>query len=329
MRFVLFVIAIISFKTISAQTQLDLVEIKDSNQFFSHVAYALEYSEEHEQALWVAYVLTKEETIARIKRSDRFIQDPMVKSESATDSDYKGSGYDRGHLAPAADMAWSQITMQESFYYSNMSPQNPGFNRGIWKRLESQVRSWAILYDSVLVVTGPVLIDLLPTVGPNEVSVPRYYFKALLDLNAERFEGIAFILPNEKSQNDLTDFVVSIDSLESLTQLNLYPFLSEEDEAKLETKSCISCWDWQLIKPKTAFTDDEKGSKQCSGLTKAGKRCSNQTGSEIGYCHIHTNQWKPSKRSVSVRCIGITQAGSQCKKMTLSQNSKCHLHGGN
>ena len=105
MRFVLFVIAIISFKTISAQTQLDLVEIKDSNQFITHVAYALEYSEEHEQAFWVAYVLTKEETIARIKRSDRFIQDPMVKSESATDSDYKGSGYDRGHLAPAADMA--------------------------------------------------------------------------------------------------------------------------------------------------------------------------------------------------------------------------------
>jgi hypothetical protein len=112
-------------------------------QIISHTAYLLSYNEEHEQANWVAYMLTSSKLGSGLERSNRFLEDPLVASGTATNADYAKSGYDRGHLAPAADMSWSMQVMQESFYYSNMSPQLPGFNRGIWKKLEEKVRDWA------------------------------------------------------------------------------------------------------------------------------------------------------------------------------------------
>jgi endonuclease G len=136
---------------------LELPAVKKGEQVIRHAGYSFVYNEAYEQAAWVAYELTEKETDKQYDRTDKFIPDPSVITGSATDSDYSGSGYDRGHLAPAADMGWSSTSMAESFYFSNMSPQVPGFNRGIWKRLEEQVRSWAIEYDTIYVVTGPVL----------------------------------------------------------------------------------------------------------------------------------------------------------------------------
>ncbi|GAH82191.1 unnamed protein product, partial [marine sediment metagenome] len=124
-----------------------------------HTAYTLKYKEKYEQAEWVLYKLTAERVKGSYKRTNDFRPDPMVKTGSATLSDYKGSGYDRGHLAPAGDMKWSTTAMSESFYMSNMSPQNPGFNRGIWKKLEGQVRTWATDNEEIYIVTGPVLSE--------------------------------------------------------------------------------------------------------------------------------------------------------------------------
>lgn len=112
-----------------------------SNQIIKHVAYTLKYNEIYEQADWVIYLLTAEEVKGTILRSDNFRTDTKVKTGSASLTDYRGSGYDRGHLAPAGDMKWSKTAMSESFYMSNMSPQKPGFNRGIWRSLESLVRT--------------------------------------------------------------------------------------------------------------------------------------------------------------------------------------------
>ena len=120
----------------------------------------------------------------------------MISTGSASLPDYKGSGYDRGHLAPAGDMKWSTTAMSESFYMSNMSPQEPSFNRGIWNRLESQVRRWAIDNGSVYIATGGVLTDGLKTLGSNSVSVPQYYFKVILDYQEPDIKGIGFIIPN-------------------------------------------------------------------------------------------------------------------------------------
>ena len=113
---------------------IDSLEIPRSNsagQVIHHTGYCLLYNEQHEQAEWVAYQLTAGETQKSVDRSNRFLVDPDVISGSAENKDYSGSGFDRGHLAPAADMGWSATTMKESFFYSNMSPQRPEFNRGI------------------------------------------------------------------------------------------------------------------------------------------------------------------------------------------------------
>ena len=112
-----------------------------------HTGYSVSYNQKFKQANWEAYQLTRAETSNLFERENKFVADPLI---PGTDLflDYEKSGYDWGYLAPAADMGFSKITIAESFYYSNMSPQVTGFNRGIWKQLEEQTRNWAIGYDS-------------------------------------------------------------------------------------------------------------------------------------------------------------------------------------
>lgn len=186
----------LNFKSPNA-SRLEIPKIDAKDDVIAHFAFTLSYNEEHEQANWVAYELTEEETDAKYKRTDKFIPDLSVKTGTANDTDYRGSGYDRGHLVPAGDMAWSSTASRESFYYCNISPQVPSFNRGIWKKLEGLVREWAKEEKSVFVVTGPVLENNLPTIGPDKVSVPRYFYKAILDYNEPVIKGIGFIIPNK------------------------------------------------------------------------------------------------------------------------------------
>ena len=168
-------------------------------------------------------------------------------------------------------MSWSETAMKESFYFSNMSPQDPSFNRGIWKKLEAQLRSWAIVYDSIYIVTGPILTDGLEAIGPNEVSIPQLYYKAVIDLREDRKEGIAFLLKNEASQDAVQSFAISIDSLERVSGLELYPFLDDALEAKIESEICISCWDWSIhtVEARPASTT-KSSTTQCLGKNKIG-----------------------------------------------------------
>jgi len=217
-------------------------KLRDNEMVIKHSGYSLVYNEKHEQASWVAYILTKKETQGTVKRVNRFIEDPDIPTGSASNVDYNKSGYDRGHLAPAADMKWSEKVMEESFFFSNMSPQVPAFNRGIWKKLEEKVRDWAICYDSILVVTGPILENGLKTIGKNEVSIPNYYFKALIDYKHNKSKAIAFIIPNEGSTEPLKKFVCSIHELEARTGLNFFYQLEDQLENTLEEQKCPTCW---------------------------------------------------------------------------------------
>lgn len=206
------------------------------DQIIAYTAYALSYSEEHEQAQWVIYFLTRERLGGPVERTDDFRPDPDVATGSASLADYRGSGYDRGHLAPAGDMTWSATAMSESFFMSNMSPQKPGFNRGVWKRLESLVRFWAVENEEIYVVTGPVLSDGLPTIGPNKVSMPRYYYKVVLDYKEPEIKGIGFILQNESSSASLQGFAVTIDSVEVFTGIDFFPGLPDDVEDRVEAQ---------------------------------------------------------------------------------------------
>lgn len=190
-----------------------------------------------------------------MKRTNNFRPDQKVKTGSATLTDYKGSGYDRGHLAPAADMKWSATAMSESFYMSNMSPQRPGFNRGIWKRLEQLVRTWAVEYEEIHVVTGPVLKGSFKSIGPNQVSVPEYYYKVVLDYKKPELKGIGLILANASSKKPLRNYAVTIDYVESITGINFFVDLPDNIEEEIESNLDLSMWSFiatNYSKPMTA-----------------------------------------------------------------------------
>jgi endonuclease G len=275
---------------------LEIPGIKSHDQIIKHRAYTLSYNETHEQANWVAYELTADETSGASERSSSFYEDPMVTSGSATNEDYSGAGYDRGHLAPAGDMTWSPEVMHESFYYSNMSPQVPSFNRGIWKKLETQVRTWAQLYQVIQVVTGPVLTDDLHSIGVHNVSVPAYYYKVILDYQAPDKKAIGFLMANASSTLPLQTFAVNIDQIEKITGIDFFPSLPDTEEALLESHIDIAAWDWQMhstageteVGAGTSHPlHESSGSVQCSGVTKKGLRCRNRTTNPSGRCQLH------------------------------------------
>ncbi len=219
-------------------------KLNPGEEVMSYTGFSLVYSEPHEQAAWVAYVLTSEMTRPKVKRRDNFRPDPRIATGTADHNDYRKSGFDRGHLAPAGDMGWSSESMDDSFYYSNMSPQRPQHNRGVWKRLEERMRGWAVAYDSIYLVTGPILVPGLPAIGPNEVSVPEAYYKAVLRFTENDFQAIAFIVPNEGSKEPLEHFAVSIDQLEASTGIDFFHFLPDSIERAVEHHFCLGCWDW-------------------------------------------------------------------------------------
>ena len=205
--------------------------------------YALGYSEYHEQATWVIYIMTREEaTTKEAQRTNKFRSDPQIPTGSATPGDYRRSGYDRGHLASAADMAFSGQTMADSFFMSNMSPQKPAFNRGIWKELEALVRYFAITERKIVVVTGPILPKKKSvTIGTNQVTVPTHYYKVIFDLTPPQ-KMIGFILPNEGSDEPLATFAVTVDAVEKVTGLNFFSKVPKEEQERLERTISPKAW---------------------------------------------------------------------------------------
>jgi len=205
-----------------------------SHQVVERSFYTFSYNEKHEQPDWIAYTLYPIADSLRVKRKDAFRKDPLVTTGSATLKDYKKSGYDRGHLAPAKAMSYSKEAMSASFFMSNMSPQVPSFNRGIWKKLEAEIYKWSLKSDSLYVVTGPVFTQIIDTIGENNVSVPKYYYKTILKFKDDSINGIGFLLENKKSSKSYFDFVVSIDSIEKITGVDFYYQLDSLKQSKLE-----------------------------------------------------------------------------------------------
>ena len=163
----------------------------------------------------------------------------MVSTGSASLADYSGSGYDRGHLCPAADMTLNKTSMSETFYLSNMSPQLAGFNRGIWSSLEEQVRKWALEYSKLYVVTGPIFKDNIASIGINKVTVPGYFYKVLYD---GKNRMIGFILPNASSSKSLVQFTVKVDEIEQKTGIDFFSGLDDKLENQLESNINTDNW---------------------------------------------------------------------------------------
>lgn len=215
------------------------------DKLLQHDYYATSYATKNKNPEWVAYELTAKHIIQKdARRRDNFMADPGLQ-EGAKDSDFASSGYDRGHLAPAEDMNFSEKAMTQSFFLSNISPQAPDFNRGIWKKLENHVRTWALDNKNIYVVTGPVLrkrIDTrTPTIG-NGVEIPKQFYKVILDYNDPERKGIAFILNNEKSDKPLSSFACSIRKVEEVTGIDFFPKLPKNESDALEAKFDVGQW---------------------------------------------------------------------------------------
>lgn len=226
-----------------------------------HAAMVIGFDCDFKMASWVFHVLTPDVSFGNVTRTNDFRQDERVSCGSAVEADYflrsekpdgtyayDGFGFDRGHLAPSADFRWSATALSESYFYSNMSPQRPDFNRESWAELEGLLRR-IVDYEkkTFYVVTGPVLRNDLHKV-PRSIHgllIPELHYKIIVDASEETPRGMAFLMPNKKADQRLSNYVVSIDSVERLTGLNFFPLLSAEKEKLIEAKADFSEWQTQ------------------------------------------------------------------------------------
>ena len=230
----------------SRSIDLSLLEIPQGGSegtTISHLGYALSYNHQNLTPNWVAYELTAEEANGQVPRSNCYAEDPDIKGRQATLDDYRGSGWDRGHLAPAADMKWSPQAMDESFYLSNMCPQNQTFNGGSWETTEKMGRRIAKQYGKVYIVCGPIYTNhQFGTIGANKVAVPDAFFKAFLIESNGTYAAIGFLMQNVPEHQDLKASSMSIDELEDIIHLDLFHNLDDAVENEIEAQVVKRYW---------------------------------------------------------------------------------------
>lgn len=217
----------------------------DQGRLLCRTGFALSHDDAKKSPSWVAQRMTAERLVPKVTRSDRFIPDPeLPKGQRAELDDYRGSGYDRGHMAPAADMRWSKEAMQESFYLSNMAPQvGPGMNRGIWSEIESTIRRWVASRGELFIYTGPIFEkeSTRKTIGPNQVAVPTHFYKVVFD--PIRIETIAFVVPNAPhASRRIEEFITSVRDIEARSGLDFLNRIQPAVQAVIEEAVAPGLW---------------------------------------------------------------------------------------
>ena len=213
-------------------------------QIINHFAYTVSYNPEWLIPNWVAYCLTKEELKDSVNRDKKYYPDPDVEGYQVNTEDYKGSGYDRGHMAPAGDMQWCVRAMHECCYMTNICPQNHGLNIGCWKNLEDQVRKWANDYDSIFVACGPIVLDEHETISNGHpIAVPWAFFKVLLvQTRKHEWRAIGFIIENKSGNKTYDTYAMSIDDIERITGIDFFHTLPDSIEEYVEKSYIKHFW---------------------------------------------------------------------------------------
>ena len=228
-------------------TNLEIPEWKTTttHQQIKNLGYTSSYNTSYGIPNWVAYELTRSEAASHeAERTNKFQADPKVIGKSASNSDYKGSGYDKGHMAPAADMKWSKTVMEQSFYFTNICPQAPGLNRGAWKDLEEEIREWAIRDSALVIICGPLFTkEPIKYIPETHVAIPDAYFKVVCSPYTEEARAIAFVFPNNKASKHPREYVVTIDSVEKMTGMDFLSQLPDEIENEIEKTSNYTHWE--------------------------------------------------------------------------------------
>ena len=229
-------------ETASANTGLSLqLEIpktvgKRDEMVIRHLGYTVSYNNFYKTPNWVAWELTRQETEGDEERTNKFLPDPELPEPRVTTSDYTRSGYDRGHMAPAADMKWSSRAMKESFYMSNICPQNRKLNRDDWGDLEESCRKWAEKYGTIHIACGPIYDTKSPKrIGKNRVAVPDRFFKVVLIYNRKNPMAMGFLFDNKAHHQNLKNYMVTVDKVEEETGLDFFPKVPDSIEERIES----------------------------------------------------------------------------------------------
>lgn len=212
-------------------------------QILKRTGYVASYNKTTLLPNWVAWHLTAERTEGSAKRSGvDFAEDTEVPEPRATDWDYYNSGYDRGHMCPAADNKWSKKAMEESFLFTNMCPQNGNLNRGDWNEMEMACRKWAKKYGDLYIVCGPILYKgKHKTIGKNKVVVPEAFFKVVLRTGDDP-QAIGFIYKNTSGNRPKDSYVNTVDEVERITGIDFFSSLPDDVEKNVEATADIANW---------------------------------------------------------------------------------------
>lgn len=208
--------------------------------------YTVSYNRDLKIPNWVAWELTPEKLVERESRTNKFLPDPdLPEAEAVTTNDYKGAGMDRGHLCPAGDNRWHWKAMQESFYMTNICPQDHNLNRGDWKELEEKCRRWAQKEGKIYIVCGPILYKQKHrTIGKqHKVTVPEAFFKVVLCADSRPPRAIGFIYKNASGNRPLDSYVNSVDEVERITGIDFFPALPDKIEQKVEAEYDLKAWE--------------------------------------------------------------------------------------
>ncbi len=223
---------------------LELPAPREGERIVEYQGYVCSYNTKTLIPDWVAYELTADETFGKATRDDKkFSMDFSFRGKQARREDYTGSGWTKGHMAPAADFMWDDDAMAETFYFMNICPQREELNNKDWQYLEKQVRKWAEDYDRVWVVSGPIVGEnRYGTIGEDHVVVPDAFYKAVLIHDGVRYHSIGFVMGNDAERYYLADCACSIDNLEALTGFDFFPALSDDVEDQVEARCDFSPW---------------------------------------------------------------------------------------
>lgn len=230
-------------EVVCGQLEIPRLSVPRTQQVIEHMAYTVSFNSEWNIPNWVAYSLTKDETSGESTRASHFYPDPEIKTNPVVTKDYSHSGYDRGHMAPAADMKWSEQAMRESFYMTNICPQNQSLNRGDWNDLEEMARDWARKYGEVYIVCGPIVEDGCSVIGQErKIVVPKAFYKVFLRRKDSSWTSIGFVFANEAGNRPLMTYMMPVNDVEAMTGIDFFYNLPDEVEEQVEANEELIDW---------------------------------------------------------------------------------------
>lgn len=311
--YLLFCNSLLVFSQQDLKVYEDYMPESKCGEVINYTHYSVSYCEKYKLSEWSIHYMTEERVFGDVDRTDNFRLDN--KGRGASLSNYYKSGYDRGHMVPAGDMKFNQTAMNESFFLTNISPQNPSFNRGINKKIESKFREWVVFdFDTIIIITGFVMDEDLFNgfIGPDRIPIPSYSYKIFIDKINHR--SLAFLVPmNKKIKGRMFDYIISIDELETIADIDFFEKMPLEEEILYEMDTNMDFDPESNLKGSMVEPSDFKKNNKKTAVPENGKK---KVISPVDY----------NNYSKKYHCLEKNQDGIPCPRHTKGPNEKCWEH---